>query len=211
MYKTSKTCTREQFSIALYTCSSNSHVLVSCTRNFTCLQNMHLHVSVTIIEVILPDQTSFDCYKYCLLCWHAFNMWKVLHKYWLFYEQAINLQCSFDKFGPLYVLQTFLPCLHKNDAFLYLKKDMILLVKHGLKNMYPLLLKCFSIYLSKCLLNLKELSFKDYFLLMLAKWCDIRFSFLFSMHNKKNYTRSHNSCLLELLLRELLQPYFFVQ
>jgi len=54
---------------------------------------MHLHVCITIIELTAPGQKGFACCKQFLLCQHAFNMWKVLHKYCMFYKQAKHLQC----------------------------------------------------------------------------------------------------------------------
>ena len=58
---------------------------------------MHLHVCITIIELTAPGQKGFACYKQFLLCQHAFNMWKVLHKYCIFYKQAKHLQCGVSK------------------------------------------------------------------------------------------------------------------
>ena len=84
-----------------YTCSSHSHVLVSCTRNFTCSQNMHLHVSATIIEMISFGPKAFACYKQSLLGQRAVNMSILLHKYCLFYLQVKNLQCTFSELSYL--------------------------------------------------------------------------------------------------------------
>ena len=62
---------------------------------------MHLHVCITIIELTAPGQKGFACCKQFLLCQHAFNMWKVLHKYCMFYKQAKHLQCIIERFSTI--------------------------------------------------------------------------------------------------------------